>query len=80
MLTAPGCGKSLNEGDIYLKQSLDFHGSAEEIFLRSDLLIERIIEHIVQKDQKLNLRRVKQCFSADGIQPRAICLTVKRVN
>ena len=55
MLTAPGCGKSLNEGDIYLKQSLDFHGSAEEIFLRSDLLIERIIEHIVQKDQKLNL-------------------------
>lgn len=52
MLTALRCTGGLDAGDIYLKQPLDLHGSAEEIFLRADLLIERMIEHIVREEPK----------------------------
>lgn len=43
MLTALRCGSGLDTGDVYLKQPLSLHGSAEEIFLRADRLIERIV-------------------------------------
>lgn len=46
-LTALRCGAGLDAGDIYLKQSLSLHGTAEEIFLRADALIEQMIENIV---------------------------------
>ncbi len=36
MLTALRCGAGLDTGDIYIKQPLSLHGSAEEIFLRAD--------------------------------------------
>ena len=39
MLTALRCGAGLDAGDVYLKQPLSLHGSAEEIFLRADGLI-----------------------------------------
>ncbi len=50
MLTALRCCAGLDTGDVYLKQPLDLHGSAEEIFLRADQLIERMIERIVREE------------------------------
>ena len=50
MLTALRCGGDLDAGDIYLKQPLSLHGSAEEIFLRADGLIEQMIEQIVREE------------------------------
>ena len=50
MLTALRCGAGLDAGDIYLKQALRLHGSAEEIFLRADSLIEQMIERIVLEE------------------------------
>ena len=47
MLTALRCGAGLDTGDIYTKQPLSLHGSAEEIFLRADCVIEQMIEQIV---------------------------------
>ena len=53
MLTALRCGAELDAGDIYLKESLSLYGSAEEIFLRADALIERMIERIVRENPEL---------------------------
>ena len=52
MLTALRCCEGLDTGDIYFKQQLDLHGSAEEIFLRADELIEEMIELIVREELK----------------------------
>ena len=57
MLTALRCNAGLDTGDVYLKQPLDLHGSAEEIFLRADQLIERMIEHIVREEPKAEPQR-----------------------
>ena len=50
MLTALRCGAGLDTGDLYLKQQLSLYGSAEEIFLRADSLIEQMIEQIVREE------------------------------
>ena len=50
MLTALRCGAGLDTGDVYLKEPLSLHGSAEEIFLRTDALIETMIERIVRDE------------------------------
>ena len=50
MLSALRCCAGLDTGDVYLKQPLELHGSAEEIFLRADELIERMIERIVDTE------------------------------
>ena len=50
MLTALRCGAGLDTGDVYLKEPLSLCGSAEEIFLRSDQLIEKMIAYIVRED------------------------------
>ena len=50
MLTALRCCADLDAGDVYFKQSLSLHGSAEEIFLRADGLIEQMIERIVREE------------------------------
>ena len=47
MISALRCGAGLDVGDIYIKQPLSLHGSAEEIFLRADGVIGQIIEQIV---------------------------------
>ncbi|WP_198410537.1 methionyl-tRNA formyltransferase [Synechococcus sp. UW69] len=52
MLTALRCCKELDAGDVYLKEPLDLHGSAEEIFLKADKLIEKMIERIVHERPK----------------------------
>lgn len=46
-LTAIRCGPGLDKGDVYMKEPLGLHGSAEEIFLRADRLVEKMIERIV---------------------------------
>ena len=51
-LTALRCAAGLDAGDVYMKQPLDLHGSAEEIFLRTDELIEEMIERIVNEKPK----------------------------
>ena len=47
MITALRCCSGLDTGDIYIKEPLALHGSAEEIFLRADELIEKMIKKIV---------------------------------
>jgi len=49
MLTALRCGAELDAGDVYLKEVLSLYGSAEEIFLRADALIEQMILRIVHE-------------------------------
>ena len=48
MITALRCVEELDAGDIYMKEYLALHGTAEEIFLRADGLIEKMIESIVR--------------------------------
>jgi methionyl-tRNA formyltransferase len=50
MLSALRCGSALDAGEIYLKQPLSLHGSAEEVFVRADRLIEKMIEYIVLEE------------------------------
>ena len=50
MLTALRCSAELDAGDVYLKQPLSLHGSAEEIFLRADDLIGKMIKQIVSEE------------------------------
>ena len=50
MLSALRCHAGMDTGDIYIKQPLSLHGSAEEIFLRADGLIEQMIEQIVREE------------------------------
>ena len=59
-LTALRCGLELDAGDVYLKLPLSLHGTAEEIFLRADSLIEQMIEYIVLKDLWLYRNRASQ--------------------
>ena len=47
-LTALRCCKAVDAGDIYMKRELSLYGSAEEIFLRTDLIIEDMIVDIVK--------------------------------
>ena len=47
MISALRCSAGLDTGDIFIKQPLSLHGTAEEIFLRADSLIELMIERIV---------------------------------
>lgn len=49
MITALRCSAGLDTGDIFLKQPLSLQGSAEEIFLRADALIEQMIVRIVSE-------------------------------
>ena len=44
------CDKGLDTGDIYLKETFFLHGSAEEIFLRANTVIQQMIEYIVVHD------------------------------
>jgi methionyl-tRNA formyltransferase len=49
MLTALRCSAELDAGLIYLKEPFSLQGSAEEIFLRADALIEAMIARIVRE-------------------------------
>lgn len=41
--------EGLDTGDIYLKEPLELYGTAEEIFSRASLIIEKMIFDIIQK-------------------------------
>jgi methionyl-tRNA formyltransferase len=49
MLTALRCSAGLDAGPIYGKEPLSLLGTAEEIFIRADGLIEAMIEQIVRE-------------------------------
>ncbi|BFM42310.1 hypothetical protein CFS9_09510 [Flavobacterium sp. CFS9] len=42
--------EGLDTGDIYLKESLELYGTAEEIFSRASLIIREMIFDIIQKE------------------------------
>ena len=41
------CREEMDAGDIYFKENLDLHGTAEEIFIRADRTIENMIIKLV---------------------------------
>ena len=47
MLTALRCSNELDAGPIYCKEPLSLQGTAEEIFIRADSIIESMIKRIV---------------------------------
>jgi methionyl-tRNA formyltransferase len=47
VITALRCVKELDAGPVYLKRPLNLNGSAEEIFLRADRIIESMIVELV---------------------------------
>lgn len=51
-LSALRCQKSLDAGDIYLKEHLSLYGTAEEIYLRAAKLTKKMIIEIVKKKIK----------------------------
>ena len=59
IITALDCKKELDSGDIYLKEKLSLLGSAEEIYLRANDIIMKMIlnlitEKIIPQPQKGN--------------------------
>ncbi len=53
ILSAIKCSEILDGGDIYLKKPLNLNGSAEEIFLRCNKLMEQMIYEIVKDEPKV---------------------------
>lgn len=49
-VSALRCVADLDAGPVYLKRPLSLHGSAEEIFLRADRIIETMITDIIRDD------------------------------
>ena len=49
-ISALRVGKGLDTGDIYIKKPLSLYGSAEEIYLRANGIIETMIAEIIQTD------------------------------
>ena len=52
-LTAIECSEIIDGGDIYLKKPLNLNGSAEEIFLRSNELMAKMIYEIIKNEPKV---------------------------
>ena len=49
VLSAIRCEAGMDTGDIYLKENLSLDGSAEEIFLRANHIMEHMIEEIIRE-------------------------------
>lgn len=49
MITALRCVNALDAGPVYLKRPLSLNGSAEEIFLRADRIIESMIITLIEE-------------------------------
>ena len=47
VISALQCREEMDAGDIYFKENLDLHGTAEEIFIRADRTIENMIIKLV---------------------------------
>jgi methionyl-tRNA formyltransferase len=50
MISAIKCIKEIDAGPIYLKKPLNLNGSAEEIFLRANKIIQKMIMEIIDKN------------------------------
>lgn len=50
MVSALRCGEGVDTGDVFFKEPLSLHGSAEEILLRADVLIEQMIERFLSEE------------------------------
>ncbi len=50
MISALRCSAGLDTGDVYIKQQISLYGTAEEIFIRADAVIEKMIVQIVCND------------------------------
>lgn len=49
VITALRCVEDIDAGPIYLKRPLNLNGSAEEIFLRADRIIESMIVTLIEE-------------------------------
>jgi methionyl-tRNA formyltransferase len=56
IISAIKVNEGIDTGDIYLKESLSLYGTAEEIFLRANNIIEKMIEQIVQENIRPQLQ------------------------
>ena len=52
MISAIQCVKSIDAGPVYLKKPLSLLGSAEEIFIRANKIIENMIVEILETNPK----------------------------
>lgn len=50
MISAIRVEKGLDTGDVYLKRELGLLGTAEEIFIRTNRIVEKMILEIIEKD------------------------------
>ena len=48
MISAIKCVKEIDAGPVYLKKPLSLNGSAEEIFIRANYIIEKMIVEIIE--------------------------------
>ena len=78
-ITAILCDNGLDTGDIYLKEDLSLEGSAEEIFLRADKIIEHMIEEIVRTEPVPILKLELQSYSRGENHLRAILTRARQV-
>ncbi len=53
ILSAIECTEIIDGGDIYLKKPLNLNGSAEEVFLRSNELMGKMIYEIIKNEPKV---------------------------
>jgi len=58
-ISAIKCVKDLDAGPIYLKRDLSLQGTAEEIFIRADTVVESMIKDIIAKSTKPRPQRGK---------------------
>jgi methionyl-tRNA formyltransferase len=56
-ISALRCVRELDAGPIYLKKNLDLSGTAEEIFMRADLVVEDIIKTMIARKPKPKAQR-----------------------
>ena len=52
IISAVRCVEALDAGPVYLKRPLNLNGSAEEIFLRADRIIESMIVTLIEEKPK----------------------------
>jgi methionyl-tRNA formyltransferase len=70
-ISAISVTNEIDAGDIYLKQTLNLNGTAEEIFIRSSKIIEEMINKIITeglnpKEQKGKVVKFKRRRPEDG--------------
>lgn len=78
-ISAIKCVKDLDAGPVYLKRDLTLHGTAEEIFIRADSIIEGMIKDMIAKPHTPRPQRgtpvvFKRRTAADGALEQSMSL------